>query len=85
MRNAGGVGVLVDPDAGTIERDTFTCFHCQRVVFVKPKADPADMGGLCKVCMKLICPGCVGKTCLPFEKSIEKAEAKAAARRSYGF
>jgi hypothetical protein len=85
VRNAGGYGILVDPDLGTVECDTFTCVHCQRVVEVKPKADPADMGGFCRLCDKPICPGCVGKACLPFERSIERAEARAAARRSYGF
>jgi hypothetical protein len=89
MRNAQGYACIVDPDEGIREADTFTCFHCQQIIHVKPKMDPADMGGLCKLCMKLICPRCVGGRCDPFFKRVEreekKFEARMAARRSYGF
>jgi len=71
--------------AGTFETDTFTCFHCDMVTHVKPKMDAADMGGLCKVCMKLICRHCVGKGCDPLEEKLARAEAKERALRSYGF
>ena len=27
---------VIDPDCQTVERDTITCGHCQRVVFTKP-------------------------------------------------
>lgn len=63
-------------DGPAIEHDTFTCGHCCKVVFVKPKCDPADLGGLCKQCMKLVCPDCVGKGCDPLEKKLERAEAR---------
>lgn len=66
------------------ECDTFTCGHCQRVVHVPPRCDPADMGGLCKVCMAPICPRCLDKGCTPFEKALELAEVRAVALRSYG-
>lgn len=69
---------------GTKECDTFTCGHCQRIVFVKPKQDAADTGGLCKVCMTLICPRCVGaQVCLPFMKKLEAEENRDRIRRSY--
>lgn len=84
MRNAQGYACIMDPEEGTREADTFTCFHCQYVVHVKPKCDPADMGGLCKQCMKLICPRCVGKGCRPFLKQLEVEENRYHARRSYG-
>lgn len=88
MRNAQGFACITDPDEGIRECDTVTCFHCQYVVHVKPKMDPADMGGLCKLCMKLICPRCVGKECSPFLKRVELEErifeSRMAARRSYG-
>lgn len=99
MRNPGGYGMLITPDkavvhfdgrrrevnAGTHEVDTFTCFHCGRVKHVKPKMDAADLGGLCKVCMKLICEHCVGKGCDPFEEKLKRSEARDRALRSYGF
>lgn len=83
MRNAQGYACISSPD-GISEVDTFTCFHCQHVVHVKPKMDPAEMGGLCKQCMKLVCPHCVGKGCTPFLKKLERMEARYHMRRSMG-
>ena len=83
MRNAQGYACISGPD-GVAEADTFSCFHCQRVTHVKAGCDPADLGGLCKVCMRLICKHCLGKRCLPFIKAIEREEARYHARRSYG-
>src|SRR5512143_1685512 len=74
MRNPGGYAVKTDP-TGIYEWDSFTCFHCQQVVHVPARADPADLGGLCKMCMKLICPKCVNLGgCMPFEKKLEAYE-----------
>jgi hypothetical protein len=57
--------------------DSFTCNHCNRVVFVKPRCDPADLGGHCKVCDRLICPQCNAKgSCTPWEKRMELMEAR---------
>ena len=99
MRNPGGYAVLTGPvdqrvefdgfrceqvSAGAQEIDTFTCFHCGRVIHVKPKMDAADLGGLCKLCMKLICPACLGNGCSPLEKKLEQMEARGRALRSYG-
>lgn len=85
MRNPRGYACISDPDAGTREADTFTCFHCNSVVFVKPMASPTDVGGMCGLCAKLICPACVAKgNCDPFEKKLERVEASYHALRSYG-
>jgi hypothetical protein len=46
--------------------------------------DPADMGGLCKICMKFECPKCLGKGCTPFEKKLEIIENRERILRSYG-
>ena len=95
MRNPQGQATLVGPKyvgerpvgpkalINEDECDTFTCGHCQFVVHVPVKCDPADLGGLCKCCMRLICPGCVDKPCVPWEKAIERMEAKQDALRSY--
>ena len=83
MRNAQGYASITSPD-GVAEADTFTCNHCQYITHVKAKCDPAELGALCKQCMKLICKHCVGSGCLPWEKAMEKMEARAAALRSYG-
>lgn len=67
------------------EADTFTCGHCNRIVHVPPRTDPANIGGLCKQCMSLVCSKCVATgRCDPLEKKIERMEAKAHAIRSYG-
>lgn len=85
MRNPGGYAVWTEADGGIVERDSFTCRHCQFVVFVPPRTDPANLGGLCKQCMGLICPKCVAQgTCTPFEKALEKMEAKDRFLRSAG-
>src|ERR1700722_11982274 len=99
MRNPGGYVVITSPEtqrvrfdrlrceeirSGTFEADTITCFHCSRIIHIKPRMDPADMGGLCKICMKFICPACVGLGCTPFEKRLEAMEKRDIARRSYG-
>jgi hypothetical protein len=76
MLRPGGYACLSDPEAGTRECDTFTCAHCNSIVHVKARTDPADIGGLCKQCMGLICPACVGQACVPFLKRLEQMEAR---------
>lgn len=77
MFRPGGYGFCFDPDGTKQEHDTFTCFHCQFVVMVPPKCNPDDLGGMCRICMNMICPRCVNKgVCTPFEKKLEQAEAK---------
>lgn len=66
------------------EIDTYTCAHCNRVVHVPVRADPADVGGLCKQCMNLICPRCTAKgVCVPWEKEMLRREAKAQFHRDF--
>ena len=84
MRNAGGQVIITDPYGPTVEHDTFTCGHCNKIKIVKPKERPEDIGGLCKVCMKLICGDCVSTgTCDPLEEKLKREEASYHARRSY--
>lgn len=74
--NGRGYMQYTDPDPGrSKEGDTFTCQHCNRVTYVPPFADPADIGGLCKSCMGLICPRCASiDRCDPLEAKIERME-----------
>lgn len=99
MRNPGGYGILISPVAtpvsldggmrqeyastGVFETDTFTCGHCGRVTTVMPRVDAADVGALCKKCMKVVCRHCVNEgrrtgviTCDPLEAKMERAEAR---------
>lgn len=84
MLRPGGAFICTSPEGEKVT-DTFTCGHCNHIVGVKPKQDPTEIGGLCKVCMKLICGGCVDRgSCDPFEKKLERAERRGIALRSYG-
>jgi hypothetical protein len=77
MLRPGGYAQIVDPDGGRQEFDTFTCAHCNAITHVKARRRPEDIGGLCKVCMGLICPRCVGQACVPFLKRLDDMEARA--------
>lgn len=97
MRNPGGYGQIIcdgSPSRAVAfdefgrvvaqETDTFTCGHCNKVVFVPTRADPANIGGMCKQCMSLVCPICVNVgNCTPLEKKIQEMERRAATLRSY--
>ena len=69
---------------GVIEADTFSCGHCNRITHVRPRQDPSEIGGLCKVCYSLICPYCVGRGCDPLEAKLEREEERYHTLRSYG-
>ncbi len=85
MFRPGGYAFSFEPDGIRQECDTFTCAHCNKVVLVKPKCSPDELGGVCRLCMKMVCPTCVDLGCRPFEKKLEMAEKKYRALRSYGF
>lgn len=83
MRSIGSkaLGYMVEcsPGGKTIEHDTFTCQHCNRIVEVKPFCSPSDIefGGQCKGCMGLVCLACYDKAeCRPIEKWCEQQERK---------
>ena len=75
MLRPQGYACIAEPNTTGIELDTFSCGHCNRVRHVKPKQDPTEVGGLCKTCMRLICPACVNRGhCDPLEEKIERLE-----------
>lgn len=78
MRNAGGYAVWTyDITGGNKERDTFTCVHCNSIVFVEPFQAAADSGGWCMSCAKPICKNCAADgQCEPFLRRIEQEEAR---------
>ena len=85
MLRPQGYAVFTDKETGKkTEYDTVTCRHCQRMFHVGPKQRPEDVGGLCFVCMGLICKECVGKGCDEIQRKLDRAEASYHARRSYG-
>jgi len=80
-----GLAIVQSPE-GTAECDTYTCAHCQLIREVPTGQSPMDTGGkLCLTCMKLIChKQACHERCIPWQKSMEAAEAKDRALRSYG-
>lgn len=82
-RPEGGYLVTTGPH-GITEASTFTCGHCQKIVMVRAKERPEDIGGLCYVCDRMICPHCVGQGCRPFEKDLEAQEARGRMLRDMG-
>ena len=86
LRRIGGYASLTDRTTGNViaEANTFCCGHCGFHTHVKAKADPYELGGLCRVCDSLICARCVGRPCVTMEARLEAEEASYHARRSYG-
>jgi hypothetical protein len=82
MLRPGGYIVIADPDPrrgtpGTIEKDTFSCPHCNRIVDVRPFASASESGGWCGRCAKPICPECAKSgACIPLEKQLLAMEAR---------
>lgn len=92
-----GYAIIVDPRAGTIEHDTITCGHCQRIVWVKPGSGATvyivrtqthtyeEPGAFCRCCMTSVCLACdrVG-TCTPWERQMERMESRDRFLRAVG-
>ena len=91
--------ILTAPDAPPLERDTITCVHCQRIVHVKPGTGatvyllwvPAEsrwveeMGAMCAKCNAPVClPCCDLGVCVPWERQLERLEARARLHRAVG-
>jgi hypothetical protein len=67
------------------ERDTFSCAHCQRVVFVEPGHSPTVNAGWCGRCGAPVCRACAALgMCTPFERRLEQQEARDRFCRSIG-
>jgi len=59
---------------GVARFDSCTCFHCGGIFHVSARMHPSDIGGLCKSCMQPICPRCLDKPCIPWEKQMQALE-----------
>ena len=80
MRRPGGYATVTEPGKRTMEVDTFTCAHCNRVVHCQGEhgqmASAYDVGGLCKSCMGLVCERCAAGGCSPLAARIEASERR---------
>lgn len=84
MLRPGGYSIATDLGGRVTETDTTTCCHCQTITHIAPKMPPDKMGGWCRMCMAATCVKCADKACVPFERKLERMEARYHARRSYG-
>ncbi len=86
MLREGGYAIIVDPNEPRArESSTFTCVHCNRIVFVKPFVSASDAGGFCRLCYKPVCGPCVDHgECVPFEAKLEAIEKRGRMLRSLG-
>lgn len=84
MRRPQGYLVIASPDSPLVERDTFTCVHCNAVTVVTPSTPAEEQGGWCFQCNKMVCKMCAGKDCVPFEKKLEEMERREVWHRSLG-
>ena len=64
---------IIDPDKGTLEKDTFTCAHCNKVWHLEPFKPPEDQAAFCRRCYSLVCQEC-STECTPYEKRVEQWE-----------
>jgi len=78
MRNPGGYLSVTTPDA-VVERDTFTCCHCNKVCVVRPGSGRER--GFCRLCGKPTCGQKECSTCVPFERRMEEMENRERFRR----
>ena len=82
-----GYQIIVDPDTGTHENDTFTCGHCQYIVDLRPfQAKTSGANGWCFSCTKALCPRCADRLeihgCEIWERQMEEIESRDRLRRS---
>ena len=79
MLQRTGYAVIADPDARRVEMDTVTCGHCQRIVPLHDRAGKRRAGVLvhCYQCDTHTCVPCAeAGRCLPFERKLERLEAR---------
>ena len=85
MRNPDGVFICTGASGKESHVDAYRCGHCGLPKAVRVKHRDTDIGGWCRVCDSNVCPACmISGRCDPFERAIERIEAKGTALRSYG-
>ena len=85
-------GFFLTEDVATgklIEKETFTCGHCQHVTIVEFSQRLDDVGCFCSACMRPCCKKCSAKMagdgpCEVWEKQFDRQEARARSLASMG-
>jgi hypothetical protein len=71
----GGLNQFIPADGSPIiETHSSTCRHCQKLTEFPSLKRMFDHVDICRGCMSLICLGCVGKPCTPYELEAERQE-----------
>jgi NAD-dependent dihydropyrimidine dehydrogenase PreA subunit len=84
VRSPHGLATIVDPDRPLWERDTISCGHCGKVVFVKPNTLSTvyliphrdgrwteEDGAGCHLCSQPVCLPCYDLgVCTPLERQL---------------
>lgn len=74
-----GYMIITSPD-GTVERDTLQCCHCNKHYIVRPGS--GKRRGWCTLCGQATCGAAACATCVPFERRLERFEARERSTRS---
>jgi hypothetical protein len=79
MLRPGGYTVETTLEGNAIEGETYWCGHCGAHTHIRPFQRASDVGGMCKGCMKTLCPRCAREysmtlECAPLEELIKKIE-----------
>lgn len=75
MNTKMGYVIITDPENPTIERDAYTCAHCQKICIVRPGS--GTRRGYCANCDALTCGGDDCSTrCIPLEAKLEAWEGR---------
>lgn len=65
-------GIPTAGEGKTLELDTWSCSHCNRVILKNPaRKRPREV---CRKCMHVVCDSCVDH-CQPFDAIVERAAA----------
>lgn len=75
-RREQGAAEWTYPDRRTVTRPTLTCCHCNAVTIIDQGARAEDCGGFCLRCMQPTCRNCANKGCRPFERELQRQEAR---------
>lgn len=85
-------GFFLTEDPGTgklVEKETYSCGHCQRHTILEHSDRLDDVGVYCLACERPCCKGCADKMakggmCETWEAKFDRIEARARARASMG-
>jgi hypothetical protein len=69
----GSIGIYTCDDVA-VEIATSKCAHCQHLTDIPSRRKMTDHVDICRQCNALICLGCAGKPCTPWQKQIEAQE-----------